>query len=124
MANAYPRARALAEKYLTGQIVDVSTSSSGWIVVPGQGIITDAYCAISAALTTANGTITIKNGSTTLGTITLTQVGSAAGSVFTATFTGSESSRSVKAGDVIEFATDGACDTTSIGALTMVVKET
>jgi len=124
MANAYPQQRALAEKYLNGQIVDVSTASSGWIAIPGQGVIVDAWCVISASLTTANGTITIKKGSTTLGTITLTQSGSAAGSVFTATFAGSESSRSVKAGDVIEFATDGACDTTSIGALTMVVKET
>lgn len=124
MANAYPGLRALAEKYVNGAIVDVSTASSGWIPIPSQCIVVDAYCTISAALTTANGVITIKNGSTTIGTITLTQVGSAAGSTFTGVFTGTESARSVKAGDKIEFATDGACDTTSIGAITMVIKET
>lgn len=124
MANSYPNARSLAEKYLNGAIVDVSTASSGWIPIPGQGVITDAFCAISAALTTANGTITIKKGATTLGTIVLTQVGSAIGSTFQAAFTGTEAARSVKSGDAIEFATDGACDTTSIGSITLVVRET
>ncbi len=120
---AYPNKAALADKYYGCQLVDVSTASIAYLPIVAQGVIVDAWAAISAGLTTANGTVTIKKGSTTLGTITLTQSGSAAGSTFQASFTASEANRSVVAGDVILFDSDGACDTTSIGVFTLVVRE-
>lgn len=120
---AYPNKAGLADKYYGCQLVDVSTASIAYMPIVAQGVVVDGWCAISAGLTTANGVVTVKKGSTTLGTITLVQSGSDAGSTFQFVASGSEADRSVVAGDVILFDSDGACDTTSIGVFTLVVRE-
>lgn len=126
---AYPTARSLAEKYLPGgQLVDVSTASISYVPIPSTGIIVDALCTISAAITVADSVVTvkvIKDGTTsTVGTITVTQVGSAIGSTFSMVVTGTESVRSVKRGDTLVFDSDGASTTTSIANFLGVIRET
>lgn len=119
---AYPANFTMADWMVCGQIVDVSTASIAHIAPGANGRLERAYCTISASLTTGNGTITIKKGSTTIGTITLVQSGSAAGNTFEAVFTGSEADRYFPADTPIVFDGDGACDTTSIGRITAVMR--
>ncbi len=119
---AYPANYTVADWMVCGQIIDVSTASIAYLAPGANGRLERAYCCISAALTTGNGTITIKKGSTTIGTITLVQVGSAIGSIYEAVFTGSEADRYFSAADTIIFDGDGACDTTSLGRITAVMR--
>ena len=129
MANSYPSQRGLADKYIPGgQLVDVSTASISYVPIPSQGIIVDALATISAAITTADGIVTVKvikdgAAAVTIGTITLVQVGSAIGSTFMMVVSGTESERSVKRGDTLVFDSDGACNTTSIGTFLAVLRE-
>lgn len=101
-----------------GQLVDISTASISYVGVPYQGVLVDALCTISAAITSADSTVTIKKISggvtTTLGTITAAYSGSGAGSVFTATMTGSEAARTFAKGDTLVFDNGGQSSTTSI----------
>lgn len=128
MANAYPTQRGLADKYVPGgQLVDVSTASISYAPVPSQGIIVDAFCTISAAITGADAVVTVKvikdGTTTTIGTITVANSGSAAGSTFAMVVSGSEAARSVKRGDTIVFDSDGASSTTSIANFLAVLRE-
>jgi hypothetical protein len=109
-----------------GQLVDISTASISYAPIPFSGVIVGAFSSISAAITTADGVVTvkvIKDGTTsTIGTITVTQSGSAPGDVDSMVISGSEITRTVKAGDTIVFDSSGACDTTSIANFTGVVR--
>lgn len=120
---AFNAFRPLADKYINCQLVDVSTASVAYVPVPAQSVLQTVYCAISAAITSADSVVTIKKGSTTLGTITLANSGSAAGSVFTAVMTGTEIARTFAAGDTLILDSDGASSTTSIGTFTAVFRE-
>ncbi len=104
------------------QNIDVSSANITYIPIAHFGLLVDGWCSISAALTTANGVITVKKGTTTLGTITLVQVGSAIGSSYQMVMTGSEIARTFEPGDVLILDGDGACDTTSIGRFSMVIR--
>lgn len=59
----------------------LSTDVDEYIVFPRAGTVKKIYTVINKAINTANETIVFKNGSDSLGTITITQVGSAAGDV-------------------------------------------
>lgn len=120
---AYNQLRPLADKYLTCQLVDVSAASIAYVAIPAQGVLRTVYCCISAAITSADSVVTIKKGSTTLGTITLAYTGSAVGSVFTAVMTGTEAACTFAAGDTLILDSDGASSTTSIGVFTVVMRE-
>lgn len=108
---------ALPVNYPTNEIAvcaymaDLSTAGSTFTVAPVRGKIVRVYSAIGAAITTGNGTWTMEiNGTAVTGvSVTVTQSGSAAGDVDSATPTGANN---VNEGDTIEFITDGACDTT------------
>lgn len=119
----YNTPRPLADKYINGQLVDVSTASIAYLPVPAQSILQTVLCTISAAITGSDSTVTIKRGSTTLGTIVLAVSGSAAGSTFTASMTGTEAGRTFSAGDTLILDSDGASSTTSIGTFTAVFRE-
>lgn len=119
MTNVYGKQRPLFDWLIPGgQLVDVSTASVSYAPVPVQGVLVDAYCTISAAITGADSTVTVKkiaSGVTsTLGTITVTQAASAAGSTFTMTITGTEENCTFNAGDTLVFDSDGASSTSSI----------
>lgn len=119
----------LADRIYNAQMIDVSTASITYIPIVRKGRLIDGWCSISASLTTGNGTITVKKypagvsgSAVTCGTITLVQVGSAAGNAFRMSVTGSEADCTFAAGDVLALDGDGACDTTSIGRFAMVVR--
>jgi len=129
MSNSYPTARGLADKYVPGgQLVDASAASISYVPIPSQGVIVDAFATISAAITGANCIVTvkvIKDGATsTVGTITLTQSGSAIGDTFSMVISGTEAVRSVKRGDTLVFDSDGESSTTSIANFLAVLRET
>lgn len=124
MANSYPENRSVATKYYNTTLADVSADSSAWIPIVGQGVVIGARVVLSAGITGADTGITVKKGADTIGTMTLVNAGSAAGSVFAMVITGTEAVRSVKDGDVIEFDSDGNSSTTSVGSFTLVVRET
>ncbi len=119
---AYPANVTFADKVLNCQLVDVSAASIAYVAPGVPGKLERAYCCISAAITGSNGTVTIKKGSTTIGTISLVVSGSAIGSVFEAVFTGSEADRTFAATDTIILDSDGASSTTSIGVFTLVLR--
>jgi hypothetical protein len=129
MANNYPAGRSLQDVIVPGgQLVDLSTASISYAPIPVDGVVVDALSTIAAAITGADCTVTvkaIKSGTTvTLGTITVTQSGSAAGDTDTMTITGSEADRTVKRGDTIVFDSDGASSTTSIANFVAVIRRT
>jgi len=129
MANTYKTIAGLQDAVIPGgQLVDISTASVSYAPVPFGGIIVDAFCTISAAVTSADSVVTVKviksGTTTTIGTITVAYSGSAAGSTFTMTVTGSEKARSVNRGDTIVFDSDGASSTTSIANFAAVIRRT
>lgn len=119
---AYPASVTMADRVINCQLVDVSTASIAYVAPGVPGRLQRAYCCISAAITSADSVVTIKKGSTTIGTITLAYTGSAVGSVFEATFTGSEANCTFAANDTIILDCDGASSTTSIGVFTLVMR--
>lgn len=111
-----------------GQLVDVSAASISYASVWCKGVIAAAYASISAAITSADCVVTvkvIKSGVTsTVGTITIANSGSAAGTVTAMVITGTEAVRSVEPGDTVVFDSDGASSTTAIANFVAVVRGT
>lgn len=118
----YPANKTMADWTLNAQIIDVSTASIAYIAPGASGRLERLYCCLSAAITGANSTLTIKKGSTTIGTLVLAYATSAVGSIYEATFTGSEADRNFDVTDAIIVDGDGASSTTSIGRLTAVMR--
>ena len=100
------------DRLVSCYMADSSAASSAFTSAPWAGKIVYAYCVIYNAVTTANSIVTLKiNGtSVTSGAITITQSGSAAGSVYVATPT---ALNTIAAGDKIEFASDGGATVTA-----------
>lgn len=126
---ALPNNGTFMDVVYNAQIIDVSTASIATIPIVKNGKLVDGWATISAALTTGNGTITVKKypagvsgSAVTCGTITLVQVGSAAGKSYQLVLSGSEANCTFLAGDVLALDGNGACDTTSIGRFSMVVR--
>ena len=113
----------LSQKYLNVLLSDVSTAGSAYVVAPSTGYIKKIYSVINGAIATANAAITTEiNGiAVTGGALTITQSGSAAGDVDSATPT---AANFVKAGDVTEVITDGASTNTISANFTFVIEET
>lgn len=67
---------------LTGVIDDVSTSSTIYMAIPFAGVVKKVTTVLAGSLTTADATVTVKDASgSSMGTLTITQSGSAAGDV-------------------------------------------
>lgn len=116
-------ATPMFDKYYGAQILDVSTASTAHVAAGGEGLLHRVFITLSAGITSANAVITVAVRGTTVGTITVVQSGSDAGSVFEAVMTGSEAARFMRPGDVMSFATNGGSSTASIGRITAVVRE-
>lgn len=93
--------------YLTYLITDVCTAGSHWVVAPLAGTISKIYSVIDGAIGTADTALSFKIAgvAVTNGDITITQSGSAAGDVNSATPT---ANNTVTDGQAIEIITDGA----------------
>ena len=79
--------RTLNDYFLTAKITDISTAGSTFVAVPDGGKIVKILTSIKNAITTADAALTFEIGGTAVtgGAITVTQSGSAAGDVDTAT---------------------------------------
>ena len=79
----------ISSDHLNCQITDISsgtaTTSSAYIRVPFRSRIIEVAVTIFGAITSANAVITAALNGTSIGTLTITQSGSAAGNVFTLT---------------------------------------
>lgn len=91
---------------LTVRIPDISTADSVWVVNPILGDIYKVYVTLDGTVSTANSIVTLEIGGVlvTGSSVTVTAAGSVAGSVFSATPSGTNT---VAAGGVIEVITDG-----------------
>lgn len=91
---------------LTYTIADVGTAASYWVVIPWAGDIYKIYTVIDGAIATADESISFEIAGTAItnGTVTITQSGSAAGDVDTATPT---AAKTVTAGQALEIISAG-----------------
>lgn len=76
----------IASETINCQISDISsataTTSSAYIRIPFRSRLVQCDITIFGAITTANATITVSQNGTSLGTVVITQAGSAAGNTF------------------------------------------
>ena len=95
---------------ITGVIDDVSTASTIYLGVPFAGTVTKVVTVLAGSLTTADATITVKDAAgSSMGTLTITQSGSAAGDVDTLS---PVSNNTVANDSRISVETNGSSDTT------------
>ena len=108
---------------LTVKMEDISTAQSVWVVAPFAGVIETIYSVINGAITVADCGITTELGGTpvTNGGLTITQSGSAAGDVDSATPT---ALNVVAAGDAIEIISDGLSSTAIDAVFTLLIRGT
>ena len=113
--------RTLNDYFLTSTIADISTASSTFVPVPDGGKVIKIITALQGAIGTANAAITFEIGGTAItgGAITVTQSGSAAGDVDTATPT---AANEVAEDGTIEMITDGASSNTIKLVVTFVIR--
>ena len=113
--------RTLNDYFLTSTIADISTASSTFLPVPDGGKVIKIITALQGAIGTANAAITFEIGGTAItgGAITLTQSGSAAGDIDTATPT---AANRVEEGGSIEMITDGSSSNTIKLVVTFVIR--
>lgn len=91
-------------------IADVSTAETVYVAIPYAGTITGVWSILEGAIATGDATITVKNSAgTSMGTLTITQSGSAAGDVDSNT---SLTNNAVTDADYITVETDGASTNT------------
>jgi len=94
-----------AGEIITGYIDDVSTAEVVHVPMPFAGTISKVITVLEGAITNADATITVKNASAaSMGTLTITQSGSAAGDVDTLS---PSSNNTVSANTFITVETDG-----------------
>lgn len=98
---------------------DLATAGSAYLVVPFAGTLIRVYTALQGAITTANAGLTCKNhagASMTGGTITITQIGSAAGDIASCT---PSANNTFTAGQHFQLVNDGAADTATDAIVTL-----
>ncbi len=94
---------------VSGVIDDVSTAATIYIPIPYAGTVVKVVTVLNGSITTANATLTVYDGSNvSMGTITVTQSGSAAGDI---DVLNPASNNTVTNDSRIRIDTDGACDT-------------
>lgn len=113
-------AHDLSKVIVQGIIPDLSTASTTYIPVPEQfdGTVLQVVATISAAITVADATLTIKNSDgTEIGELVIPYDGSAAGDTFTVNLNGL-----CRPNQAISVATDGGSTTTSLCNVAVVIK--
>ena len=106
---------------LTVKMENIGTAQSVWVVAPFAAEIETIYSIINAALTTADESITVEINGVAVGggNITITQSGSAAGDLDSATPTGA---KTVAAGDKIEIISAGSSAGTVDATFTLILR--
>lgn len=104
---------------LTAVIDDVSTSGLIYIAMPFDCTVEEVYSVLGNAITVADATVTCRNhGGTSMGTLTISYSGSAAGDVDQLT---PASNNTFSVGEHMSIETDGASTTASKLYLTVFV---
>ncbi len=94
---------------VSGVIDDVSTAATIYLPIPFAGSVTKVVTVLAGSLTTANSTVTVRNAAgASMGTLTITQAGSAAGDIDTLA---PVSNNTLSNDSRISVETDGASDT-------------
>lgn len=114
--------RTLNDYFIHGRIADISTAGQVYLPCPDGGSVVQVMATLNNAITSADATLTVKTALGTLGTLTITQAGSAAGSTFSADFSPVTANGSVPTGGYIEVETDGGSSTTCIAEIAVVVR--
>ena len=106
-------------------MADLSTASStAYLVATHRGRLVRAYTVITNAITNGDGAVDVKiNGGTAVGTITVTQSGSAASDVDSVELAAIGTANYVNEGDLITFVSDGTPNTTCITRCTAIIKK-
>lgn len=119
----FPSLEGGGQIVLTGEIVDVSTASSLWLVSPVAGNIVRIMSVIDGTIATAPCVLDPQIGGTSItgGAISIADSGSAAGDVDTATPT---ALNVVAAGGAIEIANADASTNTVRAQITVVIQPT
>lgn len=107
-----------------GQFANISAAASSiWIPMTTAGKITAVYVTLQNAITVANDVIIVRIAGVTCtgGTITVTQAGSAAGSIFSCT---PSALNTVTAGSALEINSSGASTTACVAFVTVLVDVT
>ena len=108
-SGAWTAKETLAGEVISGYIDNVSTAEVVHVPMPFAGTISKVVTVLEGAITNANATVTVKNSSAaSMGTITITQAGSAAGDVDTLS---PSSNNTVTANSFITVETDGGSTT-------------
>lgn len=122
---AYPGNHSLKVTDLTGYTPSCGgTPVAAYMRVPYRGIVQKFTGILGGAITSADGTITVTNAtqSTTVGTFTVTQSGSAAGQLFSGIPT-SAAVAAVNGDDVLVFTPSGASGATIPMHFSLVFKQ-
>ena len=94
---------------LSATIADVSTAETVYLPIPYAGTVTKVVSVLTGSLTTADATVTVRNSAAaSMGTLTITQAGSAAGDVDTLS---PVANHTVSANSFMTIETNGASDT-------------
>tara|TARA_R110000787_G_scaffold249106_1_gene354704 strand:- start:716 stop:1174 length:459 start_codon:yes stop_codon:yes gene_type:complete len=104
-------------------IPDIVANQTYYLATPYAGTITSITSVIDNAFATADCTITARIGTTavTSGAITITQSGSAAGNVDTATPSGANT---LTAGQAVNFVVTGSNSTATACTITVIIRRT
>jgi hypothetical protein len=123
MDGVVSTAAQLNSFHLTVDMTDISAASSVWVVSPYAATITKLYSVINGAITIGDAAITMEIAGTAVtgGGLTIANVGSAAGTVDSATPT---AANTVTAGQAIEIITDGGSTDVCRATFTLVMKRT
>ena len=115
--------RTLNDYFLTSKMTTISTAGSYFVTAPDRGNNIKIYTTIKNAITTADAGLSFEIGGVAVGGggITVTQSGSAAGDVDSAT---PSSANYVEEGQTIEMITDGASATACECEVTFVIRRT
>ena len=120
---ALPINRPINEVPIVGHMADLSTASStAYLVATHRGRLVRAFTIIANAITSADGAVLVKINGATVGTITVTQSGSAAGDVDSVELAAIGTANYVNEGDLITFVSDGNADTACITRCTAVIR--
>jgi len=107
---------------ITANFPDVSTADNIYLAVPYAGRVARVVTVLEGPITGSNDTITVFNAvGASMGTLTITQVGSAAGDV---DVLNPVSNNTVAANSFIRLATDGASNSAQILQVTVVIERT
>ena len=117
-ATVASSAQSLDQLILTTVLLNVSSVSETFVVTPHAGTLTAVYSSLGGAIAAGDATLTVKVGGSSAGTITIANVGSAAGDVDSLTGL----STAVTQASAIEVETNGGSTNASKMEITFIIR--